>query len=63
MAATTSVVNHDVAVVELEEGVRMVTRVVGIPSDAYEMEMPLVADYEDLDDERTLVVFRPADSA
>jgi hypothetical protein len=38
-------------------------RVVGIPPYAYEMELPLVADYEDLDDERTLVVFRPVDSA
>ncbi|MBW2232670.1 MAG: OB-fold domain-containing protein [Deltaproteobacteria bacterium] len=50
-----------VAAVTLEEGVRMITRVVGIPESQYQMEMPLVADYEDLDDERTLVVFRPAD--
>jgi uncharacterized OB-fold protein len=50
-----------VAAVTLEEGVRMVACIVGIPETQYEMEMPLVADFEDLDDERTLVVFRAAD--
>jgi len=52
-----------VAAVTLEEGVRMVACVVGIAASDYVMEMPLVADFEDLDDERTLVVFRPVDSA
>lgn len=49
-----------VAAVDLEEGVRMVTRVVDLPVDRYEIGMPLVADFEPLDEERTLVVFRPA---
>jgi uncharacterized protein len=50
-----------VAAVTLEEGLRMVTRVVGVSPGEYVMEMPLVVDFEDLDDERTLVVFRPAE--
>ncbi|MGE4650360.1 MAG: OB-fold domain-containing protein [Myxococcota bacterium] len=47
-----------VAAVELEEGLRMVTRVADVPLDEYEIGMPLVADFEEIDDEHTLVVFR-----
>ena len=47
-----------VAAVELEEGLRMVARIAGIPPEEYEMGMPLVADFEAVDDEHTLVVFR-----
>ena len=49
-----------VAVVELEEGPRMVTNIVGVPVEEYEIGTPLVADFEDVDDEVTLVVFRRA---
>jgi len=49
-----------VAAVELEEGVRMVSRLVDVPAEHYEIGMPLVADFEPIDDERTLVVFRSA---
>jgi uncharacterized OB-fold protein len=49
-----------VAAVELEEGVRMVARVVGCQPEDYEIGMPLVADFEDVDDAHTLVVFRRA---
>ena len=49
-----------VAAVELEEGVRMVARVTGVDVDDYRIGMPLVADFEDIDDEHTLVVFRPS---
>lgn len=49
-----------VAAVELDEGVRMTTQLVGIEPDSYEIGMPLIADFQDLDEERTLVVFRPA---
>lgn len=47
-----------VVAVELEEGVRMVAQIVDLPPEEYEIGMPLVADFQDLDDERTLVVFR-----
>ena len=49
-----------VAVVQLEEGPRLVTNVAGVPPEQYEFGLPLVADYEDVDDEVTLVVFRRA---
>ena len=51
-----------VAVVQLEEGPRMVTNLAGVPVEEYVMGMPLVADFEDVDEEITLVVFRRAKS-
>jgi uncharacterized OB-fold protein len=49
-----------VAVVQLEEGPRMVTNVLDVPAEQYAIGMPLVAGFEDVDDEITLVVFRRA---
>jgi len=49
-----------IAVVELEEGPRMITNIVGIESGEYEIGMPLVAGFEDIDKDVTLVVFRPS---
>ena len=51
-----------VVAVELEEGVRMVSQLVGLEVEDYEFDMPLVADFEKVDEEVTLVVFRPAES-
>ncbi len=47
-----------VAVVQLEEGPRMVTDLAGVPVEEYEIGMPLVADFENVTDDVTLVVFR-----
>lgn len=47
------------AVVELEEGVRMATRLVGCPPERLELEMPLTLDFETLGDDFRLPVFRP----
>ena len=49
------------AVVQLEEGVRMISNVVGcrIPEDL-RVDMPLVATFDDVSPDRTLVKFRPA---
>ena len=52
-----------VAAVELEEGPRMTTQLVGVEVDQYQIGMPLVVDFEDVDEDHTLVVFRPAASA
>lgn len=49
-----------VAVVQLEEGPRLVTNIIGVPPEDYEIGMPLQADFEDIDDRITLVVFRRA---
>ncbi|MDP3767585.1 MAG: OB-fold domain-containing protein [Dehalococcoidia bacterium] len=49
-----------VVVVQLEEGPRMITNLVDVPPEEYEFGMPLVAEFEDVDDEVTLVVFQRA---
>jgi uncharacterized OB-fold protein len=49
-----------VAVVQLEEGPRMVTNVIGVPVEQYEAGLPLIAGYEDISGDVTLVVFRRA---
>ncbi len=46
------------AVVQLEEGPRLTTNLTGVDLDSYEIGMALQADFEDLNDEITLVVFR-----
>ena len=57
--------NEDVpyvfALVQLDEGVRMITNLVGCGPDDVEVDMPLVAAYEDVTPEWTLVRFRHAD--
>jgi uncharacterized OB-fold protein len=49
-----------VAVVELEEGPRLVTNLVEIEPGAYGVGLPLDAAFEDIGDDVTLVVFRPS---
>jgi uncharacterized OB-fold protein len=44
--------------VQLEEGPRLITNLVDVPVEEYEIGMPLRADFEDVDEETTLVVFR-----
>ena len=48
------------AVVELEEGPRMMTNVVGCAPDDVRIGMPVVVEYEDVTPEVTLAKFRPA---
>jgi uncharacterized OB-fold protein len=50
-----------VAVVQLEEGPRLVTTLAGVAIDDYAFGMPLQADFEDAGGGVTLVVFRRAD--
>lgn len=47
-----------VAVVQLDEGPRMVTNLVNVPVEDYEVGTPLEAAFEDAADGVTLVVFR-----
>ncbi|MGH7895932.1 MAG: Zn-ribbon domain-containing OB-fold protein [Candidatus Binatia bacterium] len=51
------------AIVELEEGVRLMTNVVGGTPDAVRVGMPVVVQYEDVTDEITLPMFRVRDPA
>ena len=52
---------YSIAVVTLEEGVRMMTNIVGCPQtpEALQLDMPLEVTFEMLDDEITLPLFRP----
>jgi hypothetical protein len=52
---------YSIAVVELEEGPRMMTNVVGVPQtpEALVLDMPLEVVFERLDDEIALPLFRP----
>jgi hypothetical protein len=49
-----------VAVVELEEGPRMVTNLIDVPVEGYAVGLALVVDFEDVEEGITLPVFRPA---
>jgi uncharacterized OB-fold protein len=48
------------ALVQLDEGPRMIANLVDCPLDAVRIDMPLVATYDDVTPEVTLVKFRPA---
>ena len=56
---------YSIAVVELQEGPRLMTNIVGCPQtpEALELDMELEATYLKIDDEITLVQFRPAGEA
>jgi uncharacterized protein len=49
-----------VALVELEEGTRLVANVSGITPESIAIGMPVIAEFEAFDDELTLPVFHPA---
>jgi uncharacterized OB-fold protein len=51
---------YNVAVVELDEGPRLVSNIVGIPNGEIRVGMPLAITYEDVTDEFTLPKFKPA---
>jgi 3-oxo-4,17-pregnadiene-20-carboxyl-CoA hydratase alpha subunit len=48
-----------VAVVELEEGTRLVANLLGVEPDAVRIGAPVVAEFVAVDDEMTLPMFRP----
>ncbi len=51
-----------VALVELEEGTRLIANVSGITPETVAIGMPVEVDFEDFDDDLTLPVFHPAGS-
>jgi uncharacterized OB-fold protein len=53
---------YAIAVVELDEGPRLMTNITGCPQtpEALELDMPVEVAFEKLDDEITLPLFRPA---
>ena len=56
---------YSIALVELEEGPRMLTNVVGTPQtpEALMLDMPLEVTFEAISDEISLPLFRPAERA
>ena len=56
---------YSIAVVELEEGPRMMTNIVGCPQtpEALVLDMPVEVTFEAIDDEISLPLFRPAGGA
>jgi hypothetical protein len=52
-------VPYNIALVELEEGIRMMTTIVGCPQEDLEIGMPVQAVFDDVTSEVTLPKFRP----
>jgi hypothetical protein len=53
-------VPYQFAIVELEEGPRLVSNVVGVADDEVRVDMPLVAVFDDVADDATIVRFTKA---
>ena len=51
---------YNVAMVDLDEGVRMITNIVGLPDDELRVGLPLVVTFERISDELALPKFRPS---
>lgn len=51
---------YNVAIVELDEGPRLVSNIIGIPNGDIRVGMPLTISYEDVTEEFTLPKFKPA---
>ena len=48
------------AIVELDEGPRVMTNVEGVPFDELRADMPVTVDFKAISDDVTIAVFRPA---
>ncbi|HKZ50432.1 MAG TPA: Zn-ribbon domain-containing OB-fold protein [Dehalococcoidia bacterium] len=51
-----------IAIVDLEEGVRMTSNIIGCKPEEVRVGMPVEATFEDVNEEVALVMFRPASS-
>jgi len=54
---------YAVALIELEEGIRLVSNVIGVPARDVRIGMPVEVVFERVDDELTLPLFRPREGA
>jgi uncharacterized OB-fold protein len=50
---------YNVALVELDEGPRLLTNIVGVPSEELRIEMPVEVYFDDVTSDVTLVKFKP----
>jgi uncharacterized OB-fold protein len=53
-------VPYVIALVELEEGIRMVTNLIDCPIESVSVDMPLVLDWQDVSNELSIPQFKPA---
>jgi uncharacterized protein len=53
-------VPYNVSIIELDEGVRMLSNVIGIANEKLEIGMPVQVSFEDIDEEFALPKFKPA---
>lgn len=53
-------VPYNVAIVELEEGVRFINNIVGVPNESIEIGMPVEVTFEDVTPDITIPRFKPA---
>jgi uncharacterized OB-fold protein len=53
---------YNVAIVELQEGVRLINNIVGIDNDKIQVGMPVKVTFEDINDEITIPRFAPAEA-
>jgi hypothetical protein len=51
---------YTVAIIETEEGIRMLSNVIGCKPDAVKIDMPVEVSFEDISQEFALPKFRPA---
>ncbi len=58
-----SEIPYNIAQVDLEEGLRIISNVVGVPNSALQIGMPLEVTFEKVSEEVTLPKFRPTDQA
>jgi len=56
----TEEIPYNVAVVELDEGIRIVSNIVGCPNSELRVDMPLEVTFEDINEEVSIPKFRPA---
>jgi uncharacterized OB-fold protein len=61
-AAFAEIVPYNYAIVELDEGPRLITNIVDCPNDELRVDMPVEAFYDDVSADTTLVRFRPRHS-
>jgi uncharacterized OB-fold protein len=55
-------VPYNVAMIDLEEGVRMITNIVGLPNDELRVGLPVVVTFERISDDLALPKFRPVEA-
>ena len=54
---------YQFAIVELDEGPRLVTNVVGIPDEDVRVDMPVTVVFDDVADDTTIIRFTPREAA